>query len=255
MKARVRVLFVGEVRRALTPMTLVLVVGMSLLCAFMNILPLQLANQTSTPALSIVVRTSESGVQLILALLLAGVVAHDVRTRWLRTLLTRPVTREQYLRAKMGAMYAIGMAGILLANLIALLYVGAVAGISLQWDWGSLAQVASLFLLQGALVTAMMAFLSCWLPGYMNLVVIAAWALVSQFLQLAANGLWWDQPVAATLIPFFFPSGFNEAIELVSAGATTPTVELFWGLAALSGFLALAHYSIGRMQVEKGSDE
>lgn len=255
MNTRWRILFAGEVRRALTPMTIVLVIGMSLLCAFLSVLPLQLAKQPELPVLQIVVETSGAGLQIILALLLAGIIAHDVRSRWLRTLLTRPVTREQYLHTRMGAIYAIGMAGILLANIIALLYIGAVLGISLQWMWGTLALVAGLVALQGALLTAILTALSCWLPGYMNLVVVAGWAMISQLLQVAADQLWWDQPDASILIPFLFPSGFNEAIELVSAGTTTPTVEFFWGLAALSGFLALAYYSIGRIQVEKGSDE
>ena len=255
MKPRMWVLYTGELRRALTPATLVVATGMALLSALTSILPLQFANQAETSLMLLVVQTSGTGLQMILVLLLAGVVANDVRSRWLRSLLTRPLTREHYLRTKMAAVYTIGMGGVLVAVVSAALYVSLGLGTVLRWDWGELALLSVLVMLQGALLTAMMAFLSCWLPGYLNLVAIAAWALVAQFLQLFAERQWWDHMIPATLVKFVFPSGFNEAIDAVSAGTHFPTAEIFWGLAALCLFLALAHFSISRIQVEKGSDE
>ena len=255
MNPRWRVLYAGELRRALTPMTIVLTIGMTLLTAALNVLPLQFVDQAEGSGLSLVAQTSNTGLQMILALLLAGIVANDVRNRWLRTLLTRPVTREHYLRTKMAVIFTIGMTGILVASLAAVLYVSLVLNVALTWNAGELALLLVLIVFQGGLLTAILAFLSCWLPGYMNLVAIAVWAIAAKLLEFVATRQWWDQPIATTLVQFSFPSGFSEAIDAVTGATYTPTAEILWGLASLSAFLALAHFSIARLRVEKGSDE
>ncbi|WP_455377355.1 hypothetical protein [Petrachloros mirabilis] len=73
MKPRMWVLYTGELRRALTPATLVVATGMALLSALTSILPLQFANQAETSLMLLVVQTSGTGLQMILVLLLAGV--------------------------------------------------------------------------------------------------------------------------------------------------------------------------------------
>lgn len=192
-----------------------------------------------------------------LAAVLFGVamVAADVKEGWLRTLLIRPVSRQNYLLIKMAAVYTSVVFTIVIAGVIPNVIVSSfIAKGDIVFDLGRVLAVHGVFLLQAMLIVSIMALFSCWLPGVFNFVLLAFWAFcassISAYIQIAhAMDKW-----LTIMKDFLFPDGFSKAVESINAGMGTPVAELAWGLGALGVILALAFWSITKIQVDKGSE-
>ena len=60
--------------------------------------------------------------------------------------------------------------------------------------------------------------------------------------------------VGTLLREFLFPSGFTSALDMILGNVGTPTAELAWGFASLGCVLALAFWSVTRIEVDKSSE-
>lgn len=194
-------------------------------------------------------------VPLSACLLAAGSVSSDVKDGWLRTLLIRPVTRQQYLLTKflvlsvsLGICFVI--AGIL-PNLITALFI---ATGEVRFDFGVVLWLHVLFLLQGLLVLAMLVFFSCWLPGLFNVVAVGVWYIATAMIDSYLQKVYWSDHAVMILKDFLFPNGFTDAMGVVMGGTGFPGTELAWGFATTAIVLALAFWSITRIQVDKSSE-
>lgn len=189
------------------------------------------------------------------ALFAVGTIATDVKEGWLRTLLIRPVTRQQYLLVKLATLYLsviiTFVVAAVLPNLITAFFL---AKGEVRFDLVAVLSVHGLFLLQALLLLAMMVFFSCWLPGVFNLVTVAMWYIAASILDGYLQAAYWSNKWLMILREFFFPNGFTSATDAIAGNMGMPITEITWGLAALAAFLALAFWSIARIQVDKSSE-
>jgi ABC-type transport system involved in multi-copper enzyme maturation permease subunit len=194
-------------------------------------------------------------VPLAAALFGVASVAADVKDGWLRTLLIRPVSRQNYLLIKMAAVYTSVVITIVIAGIVPNVIISTffVKG-EVQFDLGRVLAVHGVLLLQAMLIVSILTLFSCWLPGVFNVVLLAFWAIcassVSGYIQaFHAMDKW-----LAILKDFLFPVGFSKSVDAINAGMNTPIAELAWGFGALGLILALTFWSITKIQVDKGSE-
>jgi ABC-type transport system involved in multi-copper enzyme maturation permease subunit len=192
-----------------------------------------------------------------LAAMLFGVamVAADVKDGWLRTLLIRPVSRQNYILIKMAAVYTSVVFTIVAAGVIPNVIVSNffVKG-DVVFDLGRVLAVHGVFLLQAMLIVSLMALFSCWLPGVFNVVVLAFWWICASSISGYIQAFHAMDKWLTILKDFLFPDGFSKSVDAINAGMGTPVAYLAWGFGALGVVLALTFWSITRIQVDKGSE-
>ena len=123
-----------------------------------------------------------------------------------------------------------------------------------QFDLGRVLYVHALLFLQGFLYVVILLFLSCWLPGVFNVIVLTLWAILASSISSYIQYVHWMDKWLVVLKDYLFPSGFWDSIDVIMAKTATPVAELSWGFGALAIFLALAFWSISVIQVDKGSE-
>jgi len=192
---------------------------------------------------------------LAASILTVGAVSNDVKEGWLRTLLIRPISRQEYLVVKLTAVYCslvitIIVAGILPNAVTAAFFVKT----PVQFDLVRVLYIHALIFLQGLLYVVMLLFLSCWLPGVFNIVALGLWAVLASSISAYIQYVHWMDKWLVILKDYFFPSGFWDSIDAIMTRTGTPVTEVAWGFGALAVFLALAFWSISVIQVDKGSE-
>jgi ABC-type transport system involved in multi-copper enzyme maturation permease subunit len=192
---------------------------------------------------------------LAAAIFSVGAISNDVKEGWIRTLLIRPITRQQYLAVKLAAVYSSVVITIVVAGVLPNVAVAAFFTNSpVQFDLARVLSVHALMLLQGFLYVVILLFLSCWLPGAFNVIALALWAIVASALGAYIQVVHWMDKWLVILKDYFFPSGFWDSIDAITGRMAAPVAELAWGFGALAVFLALAFWSISVIQVDKSSE-
>jgi ABC-type transport system involved in multi-copper enzyme maturation permease subunit len=194
-------------------------------------------------------------VPLAAALFSVAMVAADVKDGWLRTLLIRPVSRQNYLLIKMAAVYTsvvftIVVAGVLPNVIISNFFFKG----EVQFDLGRVLAVHGVFLLQAMLIVSILALFSCWMPGVFNVVLIAFWSICASAVSGYVQAFHATDKWLTILKDFLFPDGFSKAVDAINGGMRVPLGELAWGFGALGLILALTFWSITKIQVDKGSE-
>jgi ABC-type transport system involved in multi-copper enzyme maturation permease subunit len=194
-------------------------------------------------------------IPLAAAIFTIGSVSNDVKDGWLRTLLIRPITRQQYMVVKLSAVYVslvitIIVAGVLPNAAFAVFF----SKTPVQFDLARVLYIHALMLLQGLLYVVILLFLSCWLPGVFNVIGLVLWAMLASSIGSYIQYVHWMDKWLVVLKDYLFPSGFWDSIDAIMARTGTPLTELTWGFGALAVFLALAFWSISVIQVDKGSE-
>lgn len=184
----------------------------------------------------------------------SGIVASDVKSGWLRTLLIRTITRQQYVSVKMFVAWTATLIVYCIVFLIPVLYLRFVAKIDLQYNWNETLLSMLLIFGQSALMVVLSTTVSCSTPGMFNSIFVVAWMILSQIVEFIVNRLSWDRQWAVLLKDYIFPSGFSDALKAINQHLPFPYAEITWGFAALTGFLALAFFSINQVIVDSGSE-
>ena len=196
-----------------------------------------------------------SVIPLAAAIFAIGAVSNDVKDGWLRTLLIRPITRQQYLTVKLAAVYCslviTTVAAVIIPNVVTAAFF---VKTPVQFDLVQLVFIHVLMLLQGFLYVVILLFLSCWLPGVFNVLALVLWTILAASLSSYIQYVHWMDKWLVILKEYFFPSGFWDSIDVIMAKTGTPVTELTWGFGALALFLALAFWSISVIQVDRGSE-
>lgn len=254
MKEATRKLFLVELRR-LWPIAAyfvpVMLASLSLLMAFAA----GRMQQQYNVAQQAILLNLNFVLPLASAIFTIGSVSNDVKDGWLRTLLIRPITRQRYMVVKLSAVYAslvitIIVAGILPNVAFAIFF----SKTPVQFDLARVLYVHALILLEGFLYVVMMLFLSCWLPGVFNVLVLTLWAILATSISSYIQYVHWMDKWLVVLKDYLFPSGFWDSIDVIMARTGTPVNELMWGFGALAMFLALTFWSISVIQVDKSSE-
>jgi ABC-type transport system involved in multi-copper enzyme maturation permease subunit len=233
---------------AFIPLGLALVSAVSLFAMTRLTKDFDVAHSAATIILSFVAPVAS-------CLFAVGMVASDVKDGWLRTLLIRPISRQQYLLIKLAAVYTSIVLTILVAGVLPnFLVAGFFEKGEVRFALGPVLWIHGLALLQALLILSILSFFSCWLPGVFNVLLLAFWAMCASALNGYLQVAYWSNKWLMILGDLLFPSGFSSAADMISGGKGTPFPELGWGLGATGVILALAFWSISKIQVDKSSE-
>jgi hypothetical protein len=104
------------------------------------------------------------------------------------------------------------------------------------------------------LLVSVLALFSCWMPGVFNVVLLSFWWICASTISAYIQAFHAMDKWLTILKEFLFPDGFSKSVDAINAGMGMPTADLAWGFGALGVVLALAFWSITRIQVDKGSE-
>lgn len=187
--------------------------------------------------------------------LCAGMINFDVKNNWMRTILSRPMTRQDFLLTKIIAISVSIITVMIVAGLIPTIILDVATGADLGFNFYKVAMMLLMSTLQAVLYVVIAAWLSLFLPGFINVFVFALWMLADSILAPIVQNFLWDSRAAQIMQEFFFPDGFSEASTmLLSKELTFPTEDILWGFAALAGFLLIASFQINFIDIDKSSD-
>jgi ABC-type transport system involved in multi-copper enzyme maturation permease subunit len=184
-----------------------------------------------------------------------GIVANDIKNHWMRTVLTRPVKREMFIAAKVKAVLISLFIIMLFMTAIPLLIFNLTAPEPLEFDFFNVLGVFVFYFLHGALFTIVATWLSCFVPGIFNILIVAIWMFTEQILAQIVNFLLWDVKTALIFQDFFYPNGFAEGASIIATSGEFPLSEMYWGLAALALFTTLLFANINIIKIDKPSDD
>jgi ABC-type transport system involved in multi-copper enzyme maturation permease subunit len=184
-----------------------------------------------------------------------GIVSFDKRSHWLRTILSRQISREYFLLIKMLAalisiFFLMILMGILPISILVL-----IVSVPIKFSLSYFIYINLLYLFEASLYIAISTWLSCFLPSFLNLVVLAFWMFTDAYvLRNIVDFFLWDKTWAVILNDFYFPSGFSDAVGKILTNSKFPLNELLWGITSLFGFLSLTLYHFNKIQIDSGSD-
>lgn len=184
----------------------------------------------------------------------AGIIGNDIKTGWLRTLLIRSVTRQQYLFSKLSAVYCSTILVYIITFSVAAVVLFMDSGVLFDIDGQIAIYVLVLESLQILLTTILSAWISCYLPGMVNSVAVYGWMAISQMIHFFVNRAYWDVKWLSIMKEYLFPDGFTNAQTSIMAQMPFPYGDLLWGCAALCGAVAASAYAINRVVVDSGSE-
>jgi ABC-type transport system involved in multi-copper enzyme maturation permease subunit len=254
MKGALRKLYFVELRRQWTVAAAFIPLGVALLSALMAYTGTRFVKDYDVIRSAVSINMTWV-IPVAVSLFAVAIVAADVKEGWLRTLLIRPVSRQQYLLIKMAAVYTSVLITIVIAGIVPnVIVAGFFVKGEVQFDLVRFLAVHGIFLLQALLILSILTFFSCWLPGAFNVVLLIFWAIFASAIGAFLRQMYWSNKWITILNDFIFPSGFSDSIDVILGGKGTPFAELAWGLGALGIFLALAFWSVSKIQVDKGSE-
>lgn len=249
-----KMLYLVELRRQWTVAAAFVPLGLLLLSVVTLVISAKFSKTYDVVRMAISVNNSMV-VPLATVLFAVAMVAADVKEGWLRTLLIRPISRQHYLLVKMAAVSTSILITILIAGVLpnivipAFFFKGEV-----HFDFVRALAVHVIFLLEALQILSILAFLSCWLPGVFNVVLLAFWAMSAGIISGFLGKFYWSERWALILKECLYPPGFSSTVESVAGGLSLPYADLAWGLGATGIILALAFWSVTKIQVDKGSD-
>lgn len=184
-----------------------------------------------------------------------GMIRFDIKDHWLRTLLSRPVKREIYISSKF-AESLIGLAiGIILLGLVPTFVFSFLGKVSFEFEIGTMLIVILNRFLDGAIYIAISLWLSCWLPSYINVIILAGWMFLEKFvIQFVLTLLLFTNKFLGVVADFFFPTGFDDATKIILSKGAFPLEEYLWGFATLFFFLGLAYFFINKIKIDSSAD-
>ncbi len=257
MNPSLRKLLLVEFRRVWSVPTIVLGIIIILIGWFSASLPVMLSPEGSQqPSINatLIVYQVDNGLLLLVTLFFAaGIVGYDTKSGWLRTLLTRPVTRQTYLAVKILTVSCSIVLVLLIASLVPLPAIAILGKPKLEVHLTEIAAVTGGMIGQCLTDVAICALFSCFLPGFFNVLLFLACQIIYGLLDFVFNRYLWDNRWVYFLKQIVFPARFNEGIQTAMAHNNI-LPDLLWGIGLLAVYLALSFWMINIIQVDKTSE-
>lgn len=196
----------------------------------------------------------ENGLLLLATLFVAaGIVAYDTRSGWMRSLLTRPVTRQEYLAVKILTVSCSIVLILFVASVVPIPVLAVAFKLPVVWNTGQVLGILGGMAGQCFTFVAMSAVLSCMLPGVSNVAFLFVWQFISSLVEFLTNRYFWSNPLVYIMRDVLFPQRFSDGAGAIVAHRV-PLADFIWGLGILSLFLSLGFWLINRIQVDRTSD-
>ncbi len=246
------ILFKAEFRRFWSPAMLIAALG---IVGIGEVIEFIIASAAQIQKASVAGGTSLGLVSTFAVLLFsAGIVGGDIRSGWMRTVLIRSVTRQQYVLTKLAVVGTATLLAMLLTVAIPVVYFSAIAPQKIAFDAAATMTFFLLTSCQTILLIIVSAFVSCWLTGAFNSLVVYIWISAAGILEMFIGRTYWNVSWLMTAKDFLFPSGFQNAQTAVKLGASFPTADILWGTASVAFFLSLTLFSINKVQVDVSTE-
>jgi ABC-type transport system involved in multi-copper enzyme maturation permease subunit len=184
-----------------------------------------------------------------------GIIASDIKNHWLRTLLIHSITRQQIVLSKMLSALISVIIILLVLGLLPILVFIFTSGIEYEFSFLSTLGIVGVYMLETLLYIAMATWLSCIIPGFFNVFILAGWMFLDSTIIKGILMLFFsDYKYFSIFADFFFPSGFSEAITILSGKGDFPWDPLLWGATGLTLFLTLAFWQINKIKIDTNTD-
>jgi len=192
----------------------------------------------------------------VLVLFFTGaIVAGDVRSFYLRTILARPILKYEYLASKYFFALINLLVGSVFFAIIPAIFMGLFYESPMKFDFFISLLTYILYIAEGSLFISISIWISTLLRGYTNIFILAIWIFLEASLNNGVMNSFVSYNVGlAIFADFFFPGGFSEASKLIESGGILFYESLMWGLAALAFFVALSFYQITKIKIDVNSD-
>ncbi|HRP01462.1 MAG TPA: hypothetical protein PLE30_02330 [Candidatus Kapabacteria bacterium] len=194
-------------------------------------------------------------VPVLVLLFTGGIISNDIRTFYYRTILSRPVSKEEYLCSK----YLFSFINLFLGTILFAIvpsFIGITSlPVEINFNFGTSLLVYLLYLLEGVLFISISMSLSTILKGSFNIFVLIIWIFLETTLinGLLSNFVSFSKPLAI-FSDFFFPAGFSEAAKLLNTSSVLLFESILWGFAALTFWFALSFYQITKIKIDANMD-
>lgn len=184
----------------------------------------------------------------------AGIVAFDVKNYWLRSILSRPVTKQEWMLAKIKAISTSVLLTILAIGFIPSMIMYILAPDVIVFDTGNVILILLSYMLEIVLFVSMAAWFSTFLPTFVNVLVLAIMLFIDNTALPLIAGFYWDVTIINFIADFFFPSGFREFTDVYTKSSEFDYEYLLWGFASLALFFGLSLFHINLIKIDKNSD-
>lgn len=191
---------------------------------------------------------------LTVFLFAAGIVAFDVKNYWLRSIISRPVTKQEWMLSKIMAVSTSVLVTIMAIAFIPSLVLYITAPDIITFDTGKVIMLLLTYLLEIVLFVSMASWFSTFMPTFVNVLVIAIIIFIDNTALPLIAGIYWDVSILNIIADFFFPSGFRDFGNLYINSAKFDFEYLLWGFAGLSLFLGLSLFQINLIKIDKNAD-
>jgi len=184
-----------------------------------------------------------------------AIIFSDKRSFYLRTILTRPISRDEYLFSK----YLFSLINLLIATLFFAIF-PTILSFIIYNDNGESGFFQYFFtylfyIIEGLLFISISITLSFVVNSYLNIFMLAIWIFLENTLinGVLANFVSYSKSLAI-ITDFFFPSGFSDAAKLIGNVGVLFWESLLWGLTALAFFFTLSIYLNSKTKIDTISE-
>jgi hypothetical protein len=185
----------------------------------------------------------------------AAIVSADIKSGWLRTLLIRSVTRQEYVVSKISVVFVSSLIVYILGIAATVAFAAFDPKIVITYDPAISGMIMLLKIGQLLLLIVLSTMISCAAPGAFNAFFVYVWMSLSQVVEFLVTKKYWDVKWAVVLKDYIFPDGFEQAQQaIVSQQQTVPVMEVLWGIAALAFFFGMTLHLMNRVVVDAGSE-
>lgn len=193
-------------------------------------------------------------VPILIILFSSGIVANDVKNNWLRTVFSRPITRQMYLLIKMISVLTSIWIILLLACDLPMILIPLIKGINVTFDIKSLIILHLFYVLISITYLSVTIWLSCFVSGFYNVFIFAIWMVLDSVINPIVTTFFWDSKLILLAADFFFPSGLKETLESLLSAKGFLWENFMFGLSAMFGFLTLSFFNFSKINIDKGSE-
>jgi len=246
------ILFKAEFKRFWSPAMIICAFG---LIGFGLIPTIVLARSGWKTNVSSILQTADQFLSMFTFLIFsAGIVGTDIKNGWVRTLLVRAVTRQQYVVTKMLVVFTATVIVYVACICISMTILSFNPKIEIILDLSTTAIFVTLKLAHIFLLITISTMVSCFILGAFNSLFVYAWMTLDMLLNFLITRKYWDVEWMNTIRDYIFPSGFDDAMKAITANIVFPYSELLWGCAALLLFFAAALVSMNNAVIDVGSE-
>ncbi len=184
----------------------------------------------------------------------AGIISYDINNHWLSSILSRPVTKADFLIAKIFSVLTSLLIVMILTVLIPLIIFDLISTVSLKVEFLQTLYIIIAYLMEGLLFILIATFFSTFLSNFKNAFLLGLWILIDFTQKQIIPTVYWDNQFMLIFSDFFFPSSLSEsAKKLVSTGKMNYELIL-WGISAITAFFSISLYNFSRINIDKSGE-